>query len=88
MRTGTASGPPRSNDAVNAFLTAALNPATAGRAFNIAGLRRLAELVVESNGGGSFEIKDFPLERKKIDIGDYYGDDITFRSITGLGPAR
>jgi UDP-glucose 4-epimerase len=38
-------------------------------------LQRLAELLVEINGGGSLVVREFPAERKKIDIGDYYADD-------------
>ena len=37
-------------------------------------LRELAELLVRINGGGSFVVRDFPPDRKKIDIGDYYAD--------------
>ena len=36
-----------------------------------------------SSGGAKFAIKEFPAERKRIDIGDYYADDRLFRSVTG-----
>ena len=42
-------------------------------------LKQLAELLIELNGGGSFSIVPFPKDKKKIDIGDYYGD---FQSIS------
>jgi UDP-glucose 4-epimerase len=35
----------------------------------------LAELVIEMNGGdGQFEVRTFPANRERIDIGDYYAD--------------
>lgn len=78
------------DDAVEAFLLAAVTPSCAGRAFNIGGerltLRRLAELLVEANGGGSFAIREFPAERKRIDIGGFTSDDALFRSVTGWAP--
>ncbi len=68
------------DDAVEAFLLAASRPEADGRVFNLGGpppvtLDRLAELLVEINRGGSFAVRTFPVDRKKIDIGDYYADD-------------
>ena len=68
------------DDAVDAFLLAASRDAAIGATFNLGGpppvtLQRLAELFVEINRGGAFAVKDFPTDRKKIDIGDYYSDD-------------
>ena len=68
------------DDAVDAFLLAAARPEAVGQVFNLGGpprvtLRRLAELLVELNDGGVFSVREFPGERKKIDIGDYYADD-------------
>jgi UDP-glucose 4-epimerase len=76
------------DDCVEALLCAAETPAVDGRIFNLAGdrvisLKDLAELVVKVNRGGRYEIKEFPPERKKIDIGDYYADDSAFRAATG-----
>jgi UDP-glucose 4-epimerase len=67
------------DDAVEAFLLAAARPEAVGEVFNLGGpprvtLQRLAELLVEVNGGGSFVVRDFPADRRKIDIGDYYAD--------------
>ena len=39
-----------------------------------------------ANGGGSFVMRDFPPERKAIDIGDYWADDTTFRRSTRWQP--
>ncbi|MEO6873826.1 MAG: NAD-dependent epimerase/dehydratase family protein [Opitutaceae bacterium] len=67
-------------DAVDAFLLAASRPEAVGEVFNLGGpppvtLQRLAELLIELNHGGSFVVRKFPADRKKIDIGDFYADD-------------
>ena len=79
------------DDVVDAFLAAGVTPAASGRALNIAGgapvtLRRLAELMIAANDGGSYEMRSFPEARQQIDIGDYCGDDRAFRSLTGWTP--
>jgi UDP-glucose 4-epimerase len=68
------------DDAVEAFLLSAAHPGAIGGVFNLGGpppvtLQRLAELLVRINGGGDLVLREFPAERKKIDIGDYYADD-------------
>jgi UDP-glucose 4-epimerase len=67
------------DDAVEAFLLAATHPSAVGRVFNLGGvgrisLRDLAEQLVAVAGQGSYTVKQFPAERRKIDIGDYYSD--------------
>jgi len=67
------------DDAVEAFLLAATCERANGQVFNLGGdqvvsLRTLAEMLVRANGGGEFTIRDYPPDRKPIDIGDYYGD--------------
>jgi len=79
------------DDAADAFLLAAATPQTEGGVYNIGGdgvltLRALAEALVSAHGGGSFVAKEFPPERKAIDIGDYWADDTTFKRITGWQP--
>lgn len=71
-------------DAVDAFLAAAADERAYGKIFNLGGdrvvsLKDLAELLLEANEGGSFTVKTFPADRKKIDIGDFYAD---YSSIT------
>lgn len=68
------------DDAVEAFLLAAARPEAVGEVFNLGGpprvtLQQLAELLVAVNRGGVFVVREFPADRKKIDIGDYYADD-------------
>lgn len=79
------------DDAVNAFLVAALRPEAAGKVFNVGGtkpvsLKTLADLLVQANGGGSYVLKNFPAERKKIDIGDFYADFTRLRQSLGWSP--
>ena len=79
------------DDAAEAFLIAALNRDTAGQALNVGGqapytLLALAEALVRANGGGEFARREFPEERKKIDIGDFVTDDRRFRELTGWAP--
>jgi UDP-glucose 4-epimerase len=79
------------DDAVEAFLLAALSPETAGLALNVGGeapytLLLLAEALARASGGGRFERREFPEERKRIDIGDFVTDDRRFRALTGWAP--
>ena len=79
------------NDAVQAFLRAATEEAAYGNIFNLGdsnviSLQDLAQLLVDVNGGGDFEIKSFPPERKRIDIGDYYSDFSLIRNELGWEP--
>ena len=79
------------DDAVEAFLHAAINEEAKGKVFNLGGegavsLNELAALLVRANGGGSFANHEFPGERKRIDIGDFLTDDRRFRALTGWQP--
>lgn len=79
------------DDAAEAFLLAAVTPAAEGKVFNVGGdrvlpLKELAEAVIAANRGGSYVVKEFPAERKRIDIGDYYASDALFRGTTGWQP--
>jgi len=79
------------DDCVEAFLLAALRPEARGRVFNLGGaevvnLTDLAKLLVELNGSGEFVQKEFPADRKRIDIGDYYADDSLIRTTLGWRP--
>jgi len=79
------------DDAVEAFLTAGACSKTQGRIFNVGGsppltLTELAESLVAIAGCGRFEIKEFPPDRKRIDIGDYFANDEQFRQLTGWAP--
>jgi UDP-glucose 4-epimerase len=79
------------DDAVEAFLTAAVMPETQGKALNVGGdapysLAEIAAAMIAANGGGRYELKEFPPERKRIDIGDFVTDDRQFRALAGWMP--
>jgi UDP-glucose 4-epimerase len=79
-------------DAAEAFLAAAQSPATIGGVFNVGGcdpvsLKDVADILVGLNGGGSYSFRTYPAERRKIDIGDYYTNDLLFRSLTNWAPS-
>lgn len=67
------------DDVADAFLFAAVSDEVDGDVFNLGGpqpvsLRDFVHVLVEICGSGSYREVDFPPERKRIDIGDYYGD--------------
>jgi UDP-glucose 4-epimerase len=79
------------DDCVHAMLLAAVDETAYGQIYNIGGdkpitLKRLAELLVDVAGGGSFALREFPADRKRIDIGDYYADWFAIRSALGWEP--
>jgi len=79
------------DDAVEVFLLAAVREEAIGQVYNLGGcevinLRELAELSVKANGGGKFQVREFPANRKRIDIGDYYANDQRIRSELGWTP--
>ena len=79
------------DDAVEAFLLAAASEEANGKVFNLGGdrainLKDLADLLIRVNGGGEYTQRDFPKERKSIDIGDYYANYDLIRSVLGWEP--
>lgn len=79
------------DDAVDAFILAALDEGANGRTINLGGeevisLKDLAQLLVEVNGSGEFIQRAFPSERKRIDIGDYYSNFDLARVVLGWEP--
>jgi len=79
------------DDVVDALLRAGASDAADGQAFNLGGgapasLEELARLLVEIAGHGSYTLVPFPPERKKIDIGDFYGDIGKIRAALGWEP--
>lgn len=79
------------DDVVDAFLACAMDERANGKVFNlgaseVVSLSQLATMLVEINGGGRFEIKEFPADRRKIDIGDYYSDFSLIHSTLGWAP--
>ncbi|MFN6310526.1 MAG: NAD-dependent epimerase/dehydratase family protein [Planctomyces sp.] len=79
------------DDCVDAMLLAATRPQAVGRCYNLGGmtpvsLATLAQRLVLVNGGGQFVRREFPADRKKIDIGDFYSDDRMIRDELGWIP--
>jgi nucleoside-diphosphate-sugar epimerase len=79
------------NDCVEAMLLAAYDEKADGQIFNLGGdctisLKDLADLLIELNGSGEYLIREFPEERKKIDIGDYYSDYNLIQRTLGWTP--
>jgi len=73
------------------MLLAAVSDKAYGKVYNIGGegvisLKELAELLIRVNGSGEYTINPFPVERKRIDIGDYYANDQLIRSELGWNP--
>ena len=80
-------------DAVDAFLLVATSASANGQVYNLGGsevveLAELAKRMVEINGGGEYQVCDFPADRRAIDIGDYYADFSKIRSELGWTPKR
>jgi len=78
-------------DVVQAMLMAMASDETYGQVYNIGGgqpvsVARTAEKVVAVCGSGRIERREFPPEKKKIEIGDYVADFTKFREITGWTP--
>ncbi len=80
------------DDVVEALLLAAVTQESDGQVYNVGGdcvvsLHKLAEMLVAAHGSGSFSVREFPADRKRIDIGDYYADDSALRVTLGWQPA-
>ncbi len=79
------------DDAVEALLLSAARDDANGEVFNLGGdgvvsLKDLAALLVEINGGGECVVREFPADRQRIDIGDYYSDFGKIRAALGWEP--
>jgi UDP-glucose 4-epimerase len=80
------------DDVTDAFLRAAATPACYGEVYNIGGpppasLLEIAELMRKVGGPQvEFTTREFPADRKTIDIGSYHADDAAFRTATGWAP--
>jgi UDP-glucose 4-epimerase len=78
------------DDVVEALLLTAADPGSTGEIYNLGAepinLLTLAEMMIEINGSGSYHFEPFPNERKRIDIGDYYGDYKKIHNQLGWSP--
>jgi UDP-glucose 4-epimerase len=79
------------DDAVDALLCAAIDEQADGQVYNLGGdepisLVRLGQLLVQVAGKGGYRLVPWPDSRKRIDIGDYYGDYRKIHSKLGWRP--
>jgi UDP-glucose 4-epimerase len=79
------------DDAVEAFLLAAVDARLRGGTYNLgalesATLREIADLLIALNGSGDYVVREMPADAAAIDIGDYVADDAAFRTLTGWQP--
>jgi len=78
------------DDVVDALLLAMMHEETAGEVYNIGGepfsLVDFVEKLIEVNGGGSYEIIEYPCELKTIEIGNYIANYDKFSTLTGWKP--
>ena len=66
------------DDVVHAFMLAGHEPEAIGQVYNLAHpepicLKDLVEVMIDVAGKGSYRLIPWPGDKKKIDIGDYYG---------------
>jgi UDP-glucose 4-epimerase len=79
------------DDCAEAMLLAAAGEKANGQIFNLGGIStirlvELAKLLIDVYGSGDYIIRDFPEDRKKIDIGDYYSDFSLITKTLGWRP--
>lgn len=79
------------DDAIDALLLAASDPKAIGKIFNVGSecsisLLELAETLVRVNGKGQVIVKEYPAERKAIDIGDYFTNAALIHDVLGWKP--
>jgi dTDP-glucose 4,6-dehydratase/UDP-glucose 4-epimerase len=79
------------DDCVDALIMAGASEKSSGKIYNLGSsevinLKDLAELMLNLGYKGSYELVDFPSERKAIDIGDYYSDFSLIQKELGWSP--
>lgn len=78
------------DDVVDALLLCGVQPAAIGQVYNLGGepisLLELTKLMIKVNKKGKYTITPFPPEKKRIDIGDYYGDYTKIKTELGWEP--
>jgi UDP-glucose 4-epimerase len=80
------------DDVVEAFLLAGATDHVNGHVYNLGGrepvsLLQIVETLMELCPEASYKLVPFPPEKKRIDIGDYYGDYSKIREALGWEPA-
>ena len=78
-------------DVVAALIAAASTEEAFGKILNLGDCQRYtlldtARIMIDAFKGGAFQLVDFPPDRKKIDIGDYYADYSLARELLKWSP--
>jgi UDP-glucose 4-epimerase len=80
------------DDVVDALIRSAMCPSAIGEIINLGSppitLLDLAMLMIEVNGVGSYQVAPFPVMRKQIDIGSYYGDYAKATKVINWTPTK
>jgi UDP-glucose 4-epimerase len=79
------------DDVVDAFLMAAADERTNGEVYNLGSQKpvsvlEVTKLLLDVIGDGSYEMVEFPANRQKIEIGDYWGDYTKIKNLLGWKP--
>jgi len=79
------------DDVVDAILLAGARDEAVGEVYNLAGdepvsLKDLTERMIRIAGRGSYRLVPWPEEKKRIDIGDFYGDATKIKTALGWAP--
>ena len=79
------------HDVAESFLLAGASEKANGHVFNLGGLHpvsllEIVEMLMELCPQASYRLVPFPQDKKRIDIGDYYGDYGKIKATLGLEP--
>jgi len=79
------------DDVIDACLLTGASDNAYGQVYNlgssdVTSLKDLAERMIRLNGKGVYTIRDYPAERKRIDIGDYFADYSRIQEELGWRP--
>jgi nucleoside-diphosphate-sugar epimerase len=79
------------SDVVEAFLLVGAEEQTNGQVYNLGhpqviSLREIVEILIELCPGCGYRLVPFPEEKRRIDIGDYWGDYGKIRQAVGWEP--
>jgi UDP-glucose 4-epimerase len=79
------------DDVVDAFLMVAADERSNGEVYNLGGhnpvsVLEVTKILLDVVGYGKYELVEFPSIRKKIEIGEYWGDHSKITNLTGWKP--
>ncbi|MDO8667551.1 MAG: GDP-mannose 4,6-dehydratase [bacterium] len=79
------------DDVCDALLMAGVSEKANGQIYNlgdqeVVSLKDLAQLIIQISGQGNFELIPWPKDKKRIDIGDYYGNFSKIKTELGWKP--